>query len=440
MDDSQNKPNNLPVLPQDNQIKPEIKIGSGLDLPEKINIQPKPETRVMPPIPPINQIKPATPDIPALKSVLRTMESDLAQLNKGQKPGGIGVDLKPEKLPEIKPAQPIAQVPIPKPEKQGMQATLGEAEKSKALNIEIQKPKAAIPPPPNKIVSTSSLPDKPKKNFAKKFLIIVAIVAVIVICLIFLLTKTSSTTPTPTPSVSQSTLPSSSVSPTASPSGSFSPSPTASGSYSPTPESNLLLSQTFGQQEIVVNSSGAPASLLLNSIDSISLTDLELKGLSVVDEAKKAYDLKGIFSRFLVSPPNDFINNLDSSDWTMIAFGQKEKFNSQGIASDSVNPYSRWGLVSKVKNPTALRSALNLWEKTMASDTKDLLGHNPSDNKFTLTFMNNTYNKIVIRYMNFPYPDKTVDYAIFESGDNTYFAIFNSRQGLYQLIDALTGE
>ena len=148
-----------------------------------------------------------------------------------------------------------------------------------------------------------------------------------------------------------------------------------------------------------------------------------------------------IFKKLDIAPPTGLLESLDSNEWMIAAYGQKESFDSKGLLTFNETSKPKIVLAAKVFDPILLRSALNSWEITLAADFKNLFGLD-SKKATSETFLDNIYGGTDIRYRNFPFADRTIDYAVVNltKFNADYFVLAGSREGIYSAIDLLEGQ
>lgn len=359
-----------------------------------------PKPQMPPPLKPISP-PPASnpPPLPpqSAKSFVRTMAEDLEAAKKGMKPEPKPFEIKPPPaIPKMAPLSPPLKIPsVP-------QIKLGPAEKTKSLELPKLGP------------SLPSLPARKKFALSPKFLILILIIiaAVFAGAWFFLTREPEETvifTPTPAPT----------------------PSPT------PKTFSELVPSAS----QITIPSTQNFLTALTSEVDSLTLTAGGLTLLNLIDENGSPYSLNQIFEKLGITPPNGLLENLDSSEWIIAAYGQKESFDSKGLLTFNETPKPKIVLAAKVFDLIPLRSTLNNWESAMTNDLKNLFGLD-SKKATSETFLDNIYGGTDIRYQNFPFADKTIDYAIVSLTEFNadYFVLAGSREGIYSAIDLLQNQ
>lgn len=352
--------------------------------------------------PPTSQLSPPTSQSDKFKSLVRTMAEDLEAAKKGIKPESKPFEIKPPPLDSSKIAPP------PPPLKMSPQAPrvkLGPAEKTKPLEL----PK--LGPPVQQIGGAT-----PKKfNLNPKILIIalVVLIAAFASAWWFLIREPKKITvsiPTITPT----------------------PTPVFPGLF-----------EIFGDAyPIITSSTDNFAASFNNSIKNVSpLTAGKFTALSVTDENGSRYPLSEIFQRHQISVPSGLLENLDPNEWFLVAYGQKESFDQNGLLTFEQTPKIKLGLIAKAADALSLRNSLNGWEITLTNDLKDFFGVNLIK-ATSETFLDNIYGGANVRYRNFPYADNSIDYAIVNlpQFNLNYFVLTNSRESIYSAIDLLRNQ
>lgn len=360
-----------------------------------------------------------------IKGEVRTMRDDLSALEKGKTPIGSPVELKPEKSQLPPPSQP--KVEVPKFSPPSFQASMGGTEKTKGLvvpePIKPQQPQLQpkiLAPSLPKTTPPIGIPT-PKPGLSKKLIFIV--IGVLIIgggAYLYLMREPEiAFTPTPTETI-----------------------------LTETPAPLPLLGQLFPDVETVddnffkeraITKEGSLLQLTASNLDFNQFISVRLTAKATrEDQPEQITNLtfEEFLSFFNIIHPSDLLNNIDTNDWSVLVYGQKEYFD-KGVQKDSSTPLSKIGLIVQVKDEVALRSALNIWESTLVSDINEFLTNN-KNNAATGQFLETFYGDSVVRYINFPYPDKTIDYAIIKAKNRgKYFVITNSRESMFSLIDQI---
>lgn len=358
---------------------------------------PQPTPPLKPLIPPTAQTPPALPAPSAgqdkFKSLIRTMGEDLESAKKGMK-----FDPKPFEIKQP-PTSPKPITPPPKPLLLPSEIKLGPAQRTKALNL----PKPATP---------FTDVTRAKKYHILKIIIPILVIGTASAGIWYFMTRQKETvtviptfTPTPTPILK-----------------------------------NLSELIPFSSQ-ITISSTENFLTALNNGIKSMTLTNGSWIALKIIDESGAEYTLDQIFQKLNIALPNGILENLDSNEWFLAVYGQREMYDLNGALSFGQTPKIKLGLIAKANYPTNLRSSLNSWEIIMEDNLKDLFGFNPQKIA-SEAFLDNFYNGTQIRYKNFPYADSTIDYAILNLAEfnSNYFIITNSRESIYSAIDLLQNQ
>ncbi|MEK7537011.1 MAG: hypothetical protein AAB584_01000 [Patescibacteria group bacterium] len=356
---------------------------------------PKPQTP--PPLkpispPPASSLQPPAPQ--SAKSFVRTMAEDLEAAKKGIKPESKPFEIKPPpSIPKTTPLPPPLKIPS------SPQIKLGPAEKTKSLELPKIEPLPSSPPSARKFA------------LSPKFLILIlVIIAAVFAGAWFFLTREPKQVVVITPT----------------------PAPTSS----PTPKTFSELIPSTSQ--ITISSTKNFLTVLTSEINSLTLTAGSLTFLNLIDENGAPYSLNQIFEKLGIIPPAGLLENLDSDEWMIAAYGQKESFNSKSLLTFNEAPKPKIVLAAKIFDLIPLRSTLNNWESAMTDDLKNLFGLD-SKKATSETFLDNIYGGIDIRYRNFPFADKSIDYAIVSLTEFNadYFVLAGSRESIYSAIDLL---
>lgn len=355
--------------------------------------------------PPPKPLSPPTPQTDKFKSLVRTMAEDLEAAKKGIKPESKPFEIKPPPpgSPKIAPPPPPLKMPPQAP-----QIKLGPAERTKPLEL----PKLKPPPPAGPV---------PKKfALSPKLLIIVLVLLAVFGGAWWLLTREPKpvvvSTPTPTPI--------------------------------PTPAFPGLFEIIGDAYPIVISSTDNFITSFNNSIKNVSpLAVGKFTALSMTDENGSRYPLSEIFQKLQISIPGELLENsfagellknLDPNEWLLVAYGQQEMFDQNGLLTLGQAPKIKLGLIAKAIDVISLRSTLNGWEPTMTDDLKGFFGINLTK-ATSEAFFDNIYGGTDVRYRNFPYADSSIDYAIVNLSqfNLNYFVLTNTRESIYSAIDLL---
>lgn len=325
------------------------------------------------------------------------MNQDLEAAKKGQKSEPKPFEIKP---PPSAPKIP-APLPPPKPLMPPSEIKLGPSERTRSLDIKTPK----VPAPD---VVKRKLPISPK------FLIIILAGLAVVAGAWYFLNKSQEGTVISTPTLTPMPLP---VMP---------------------PLSEIFESPYL----IAIPESADFADSFKDSLKKVPLASfVQFKPIVIADENNNEYALNEIFTKLEIILPDGLLESLDPNDWLFAAYGQQEEFDERGLMSFLQTPKIKLGLIAKATDPDLLRSALNIWEASMASDLKNLLPIDPQKATSQI-LLDNIYNGNTIRYMNFPYSDNTIDYAIVNLSKfgADYFVLTNSRESIFSAIDLLENQ
>ncbi len=355
----------------------------------------------------------ASPQPPVFKSTIRTMQDDLAAINKGQAPSGLQVEKQSEGPAKTAPEGPKV-TPPPKPTEMP-RVDLGKLEKSRPLAGAL--PPLSFPSAPSAPTGLPSLPTINIPSVRSNRLIIYTIAGIVAIAIgaglvwFFAIRQ---------PQVAVSPTPTRTTSPT--------PSVSTSASATPSARPQIpLIEMRFG------------------SISSVSIAS----GSNLLQRAETAINKTGL----MTGKPVLF--KLFNTSGSRFNFADVAMSSQAGIptellsAVDSANPYFSLQLktdktygrafILRLKNANDISGILNKWEVSMTSDLKNLFQINTQRAQSSV-FLNNVYRGVTIRYRNFPDPNKTIDYgAVTMSSDEKYLIFADSREHMYAVIDKLLG-
>lgn len=354
------------------------------------------------PISPPSISNPPPPPLPpqSAKSFVRTMAEDLEAAKKGIKPEPKQFEIKPPpRLVTPPPAIPkMAPLPPPLKMPSAPQIKLGPSEKTKPMELPKIGPLPPSPPAQKKFTL----------NPKSLILILIIIAAVFAGAWFFLTREPEKTviapTPAPTPSPTQKTF------------------------------SELIPSTS----QITISSTQNFLTALTSEVNSLALFAGGFTSLNLTDENGNPYSLNQIFEKLGITPPAGLLENLDSNEWMIAAYGQKESFDSKGLITFNETPKPKIVIAAKIFDLILLRSALNNWESAMAADLKNLFGLDLKK-ATSEVFLDNIYSGVNIRYRNFPFASSTIDYALVNLAkfNTDYLILAGSREGVYSIIDLL---
>lgn len=351
------------------------------------------------------------------KSSIRTMQGDLAALQKGQTPAGFKIEKESEK--DIKSTPEVTGPKVVPPSPLGSHVELGKLEKAKPLPSTITPPQAALKAPPLTTLPvglakpTIGTPpvggilghfkDRPD---SKRIIIYVAVGIVGFVITAYLIPYFAS-------------LPTASVSPT--------PSATPTSTPTATPVS---IESLFSIVDTVSISLGP--NFTTRFIDSV-ITDPLLSSrepgiykITSVDGIKR-YGFTEFVKGIPVEIPDELKLLVDDSNLFLTLISKSDNKTS-------------FGLIIKLRNPSMVNDAvviLQNWENTMRQTLTSLFQFDQTK-AASVGFLDNTYNGTVIRYINFPDPNLTVDYSVIRAKNGeSYLVIVNSREHIYAIIDKL---
>lgn len=369
-----------------------------------------------PPIdkPPLPSSSPAVPvavpkDV-SLKSSIRTMQDDLANIKKGQMP--VGVEFQKSRSEITKPTQPPVFRPSipPLPLKPLVQVELGKTRQAKPLN----QPGISIPPLPSS-TKPPVIPLKPATTVSgvaipptvnrighrNIYLIIIGVVILLSVIGYFTYSNYFSATPVP------------------------SATPTSTTAPTPTPILSML-EKVFGIPGSINIITGIDPYIAIQTSTNQANDPGEINFFNITTNSGSTLSFSGFLARLGVSHPPE-LDILNESDGFILGVSNLNTLNNK----------KSWALVVSATNLTGIDSAMKTWEITAPNDIKTLFELDPTQ-KASSVFLDNSYQGIAIRYMNFPNTDSTIDYAIIglPSGLN-FLVITSSKDLIYSLVDII---
>jgi hypothetical protein len=343
------------------------------------------------------------------------MSEDISRIKTGQQPMGIDVQ---KTIQSPRPATPAPVTPLPVAPAapgSGVQASLGQAERARPLSPNAP---ASITPPPTPMSSSPQIiiPENASPSRNRLYLLIV-VGAALVGGLYWFLSKgedeLAQTTPTPTTT----------------------PRPTITA----TPAPKTLTTLIGGSAETIsLSNSGDPSADFWTKVNALSLSGGEMRRLAVSSQTKESGELTPVelLDRFIVSYPAE-LKSLLTGESAIIAYGQKEAFDTKGIIIPAAPLQKRIILISELRDSTAVQSTMKTWESTMTNALTSLFKYNKAK-AATQSFLDNIYQSKAIRYKNFAYPDNTIDYGIVQaSNGKVYLVITHAREAIFATIDKL---
>lgn len=353
-----------------------------------------------------------TPGVKEYQSSIRTMNEDISKIRQGQQPMGVPV---PRKVEQVAPAPvvPAPAKPTPSPQFKVPEVNLGGTQKATPMAPSRNIP--SIPPAPSapKVEPKSqiNIPQEGQTMGNRNMLFIGVGVAVLVAGFAYWFFVLKS----PAPEVVVET-------PT--------PTPTAT----PIPTLDSIFS---GLESHTVCTIECTLSDFLSSVNGGTINGGQLKKvyLSENDTSKTITQLLDDF--MLTYPAN--IKDLIGEDYSILYYGQKEIFDSNGqIKLDSAIE-KRLVFVDEVKDSIMAVQFLGMWESEMANNLKSLLQFDPKK-QANPSFLDNSYRGVSIRYKNFAYSDRSIDYAVVTAlNGKSYLVVTGSREAMYATIDKLKG-
>jgi len=126
------------------------------------------------------------------------------------------------------------------------------------------------------------------------------------------------------------------------------------------------------------------------------------------------------------------------SDWTVLAYGQKEVFDANGMKLDTAGTTARVVLIAEVTNASGAGQAMTAWEGSALASSADMLLGYDFAKAIVNEFSAGTYRSLQVRYRNFPYADSSIDYAVITASNNKNYLILSaSRESMFFVIDQL---
>jgi hypothetical protein len=192
----------------------------------------------------------------------------------------------------------------------------------------------------------------------------------------------------------------------------------------------------------IVAERGNPISQLHTAVSLLDLLPSSFKILKLKDKNGAEYSLERFIADFGITVQSGLLGAAATDDWGIFVFGQTERFDDKGLRMSTASVAPRLGIALRLKNTDTARSSLNLWERTMLFDLKELFNHDPEKSSIK-DFSDNIYGENSIRYLNFPYSDQSIDYVILEpfyipaDRNIDYLIITSSKESIYRAIDTL---
>ena len=373
---------------------------------------------------------PSTPGVKEYQSSIRTMSEDISRLKQGQQPTGIAVPRKVEQVVPVPTTPSPAKPAMPGPPFKVPEVNLGETKKTAPLaptkptpgisipGVSIPKVSFGVPSAPK---AGGSIPapkiyvpqeGQPGGNRNMLFIGIGAVAIVAGLAYWFFVLRM------PAPEVVVE-------SPT--------PIPTATPVPTPTPTLSSMFSGINTQTALVTVDEKVGDFIKSISNDNVSGGEFIKIYTSENDTSLPMIQL---WDNFKLSYPAG-LKDLMGQDYSMLAYGQREIFDSKGQIKTNSIVEKRLVFINEVKDALGASQLGKDWEATMSSNFKTLFSLGTA-NKDQPGFLDNSYRGVSIRYRNFPYADKTIDHAIVSAlNGKTYFVIADSREAIFATIDKL---
>src|SRR3989344_5304713 len=379
---------------------------------------PPPAPLPNPPIPAPVQAAPAPakPSIPPVggpvkeyQSSIRTMKDDISTLKQGQKPAGVDV---PRIIqPPAPPSAPVA----PKPPTPGQpqqfkmpSVNLGQAEKTGPL----PQSKESIPPAgkPAPVPQKSQIYAPPLATGGisgsrnRLFGIIAGAVVVFGALYWFLVLRV------PEPEIVLET-----------------PTPT------PVATPVVTLGDLFDAPEITMSVDATNSDTFSTSIANTTVGGGMFRKIMLKDTQGVDVSWTG-----LTDVPQQVLDSL-GGEAVVLAYGQKEIFNSSGQLNPTASVGTRAVIVAEVRDASSAIQGITAWEPTMTEAFRQLFGLNPAQQP-NPDFMDNTYQGAALRFRNFPNADRSIDVGVVSATNGkSYLVIAGSRESMFAASDSLRG-
>jgi hypothetical protein len=147
--------------------------------------------------------------------------------------------------------------------------------------------------------------------------------------------------------------------------------------------------------------------------------------VKLVSQTEKKYaDLNALLTALGVSLPDSIL--------TAVAAGETEGDNYTLFLYNQAEG-NRLGLIIETAQSETLVADLKNWETTIVEDIKPFFLEDEVPAAFTEGFQDNIYQDVAIRYLNFPDPGLSIDYGIVTDK----LVLSTSRKSMYAAIDAL---
>jgi len=214
-----------------------------------------------------------------------------------------------------------------------------------------------------------------------------------------------------------------------------SPSPTASATLTPSRTLSAYFQQTG--TSVTLNDPVTAKRDFLNALSTQQISSQLAVRLPVTGSAAQTF--AGFLGAVIMSPLDPAIASSSGQDWAVLAYGQKEHYDTKGQLILGAPTDSRLVLIDELTDVSAANQAMTRWEANgLASQLQEIFGFDAK--KATVpTFSSGTYRQTPIQYQNFPYADSSLDWTILTASNNkNYLVIAGSREAMFFTLDQLT--
>ena len=362
---------------------------------------PIPPRPVSPPSPSSSFYVPPQPPRPSsgYQSSVRTLESDLESLKKGQAPSGFNIDKKPASSLPVTPAPSVPKFTLPTP--------APTKPISPPLGVPTKPPVPPTPPVQTSDKSGFSVPSMGGGQMFNNKLLIMAVAALVIIGGViywYFMLKPSA------------------------PELGYTPTPTPESSATPAP---YLFETEYGTTSTIVVPRGYPnfADLVMSGILNASQAELvpgEFGPYVVVDNDNSQYTL-GDFLSSLGAPYGVTRSSaFNTKDWVFVTYNH---YNQSGTV------ISRPLIAFKSDDITEVNNAMLAWETSLVDDMSDIFGYQPSQTILVSDYYNGLNdNDLNFKYAKLTSRDYGISYVVFDD----YLIIASSRDSFRAAVDALT--
>lgn len=342
------------------------------------------------------------PGAPVFKSSIRTMQEDIASLQKGQAPAGFQIKKESEPTKPAPPPEPTGPR-ITLPPKPAPQVELGKPQRAAPLPGGVfSTPPTIHPPTPSAPLAPEAGFQVPKGGgmFKRRAFLFVVLGIVIVAVVIYMVALRGPSTPEVVIS------------------------PTPSRSVSPSPSPALPTLETiFGtSKRLIVPVQGDTLAQIRSTVTAATLNLGEMAVYKVVDDANGPYNFDKFLAKLGIKPPStDTV--LKTNDWLVGVYAQ-----AKGSSTTEVE--KKLFIVATISDVDKLSSIVAAWTPTLVKDLGQLMGY---DKNTKNQLADDTYNSINFRYVKVPDNHSGLAYASIEK----YMIFASSKDSFRSVVDLL---